>query len=77
MSTKAQLIDTQIKHIHQVRKEAFEEVLELMSLKYWDPDMIKKYIQGRILSQDKEILKLDVLRADKDQLKIDETPKKD
>ena len=59
MSTKAQLIDNQIKHIHEVRKEAFEEVLELMDLKYWDNEMIKKYIQGRIKTQGEAIAKIE------------------
>ena len=76
MSTKSQLISKQIKHIHQVRKDAFEEVYELLGLKYWDNDMIKKYLKGRILTQQEEIKKLDAEELKATQLTIQGTEKK-
>ena len=74
MSTKTQLIDRHIKSLHEVRKDAFEEVYELLGLKYWDNDMIKKYLKDRIKTQEDAISEIDKERAQKNQLDIKDIP---
>ena len=76
MSTKSQLINQHLRAIHTTRQEAFEEVLELMFLKYWDQDMLKKYIAARIKTQRDEIKLLDEEGLKATQLTIPDSEKK-